>query len=972
MKHAYTKRRLWPAAKKAKSGIVLRIETLEDRNLLDVAPLLPPGHNPPPGPFPNVLVNNPADDGTSAQDTQSETSLFVDGTTVVSAFNDSSLFSASSPHITGFSRSTNGGQSFTDMGGLPNIASGGDAGDPVLAHDNVSGRSYLATLNLNSPSNIDVFRSDNDFQTFLSTTLVNRSGASLDKDWLTVDNFAGAGQGNVYLVALDLNNSGIYFFNSTNQGQSFGPSGGTLIASGIVQGAWVAVGPDHAVYVAWLDQNTATGSIKLRKSTDQGQSFGPAVTITTLQTTGIDGDLGLTGIRVGTSTAAPFRSNAFPQLLANPVTNQLYVVYDDKGAGPTKADVYFCTSESGGSTWENVRVTDDTTSRDRWQPALAVSPDGGKVGVFWYDRRLDSADNLIDRYGAIGVVSGGTVTFGPNFRITDTSFPPEFGRDPPIQPTYMGDYDQAVAAPNGFYLTWGDNRLPSQGHPGNNADVRFAFIPISGHGPGVGIISPQGNTLAPVSTLRVVFDEPINPMTATPDQFLIQDQFGNQINVNSVTPVDSTNIRFDVGIDTQTAAGAYAVTIGPYIADQNGNYMDQDGDGDSGSDPQDAFYGSFTIIGPSVVSTTLTGTFNHQTISHDRLVFNTSVDPNSFTPDQYVLLDPNGSQVNITSITPVNGTNNAQFDITFNPQSASGTYMLMVGPNITDPFGNPMTDPFTSQFQIVNVLVVNGGFETGDFTGWTISGNTGSTSVGTNAHSGTYAARLGPVGSDGHLSQVLPTVSGGTYHLVYWLTNEGGPVNDFSVQLNGVTIPGSVLNNANPFPYQMYAFDFTATGPTALQFSYRQDPSYWDLDDISVTGTGPGPAGSGERTGDTARAIGMALALPSDTRQPVVNSSRDTGSGTAPTQTDAASLLGVIPASLRAGSPPVDAFFARLGSPSGMHQPTARLDPVDPLQLEVGALDYEARLGARFGFSPEYLRALAESRAVFWEKRGRT
>jgi len=435
----------------------------------------------------NVPVNDPSLDLT-ARDTQSETTIVLFPTGVCVGYNDSGSFvppgTPPGDKFTGFSRSTDGGASFTDKGTLPTSV-GGDAGDPVLARDNVTGKIYFSTLRF-SGSGIQVFRSDDDCDTFGPpvNAAPGKTGFQ-DKEWITVDNFSGPGQGNVYHVARDFGpGNGIFFFRSTDGGNTFSPNGGTLIASGSpvnVQGAFVTVGPDHAVYVFWFHQTTPQ-RILMRKSTDQGLTFGPPITLATLATTATNGGLGLTGRRDGTATFNPFRNNAFPHAAVNSDNGNIYVVFNDNPAGIDKGDVFFTQSTDGGQTWSaRVRVNDDATTSDNWQPTVAVTPDGKHVGVFFYDRRLDAANNnLIDYFGRIGDISGAIVTFEPNFRITDESFPPEFGRDPVVNAVYMGDYDTAVADNSNFYVTWGDNRLPNPNVPTRvrQADVRFARIAL--------------------------------------------------------------------------------------------------------------------------------------------------------------------------------------------------------------------------------------------------------------------------------------------------------------------------------------------------------------------------------------------------------------------------------------------------------------------------------------------------------------
>lgn len=146
-------------------------------------------------------------------------------------------------------------------------------------------------------------------------------------------------------------------------------------------------------------------------------------------------------------------------------------------------------------------------------------------------------------------------------------------------------------------------------------------------------------------------------------------------------------------------------------------------------------------------------------------------------------------------------------------------------------------------------LIVNGGFETGDFTGWTVvENNTGVETTGYDGlypHSGTYFAALGNVGCCGTISQTVSDTAGEALTLTYFHMSDGGTPNYFETDWDGVAIAGSIINNApdqRGSGYVEYQFDVTGTGSDTLQFVERNDPSYDALDDVSLTGAIPEPA----------------------------------------------------------------------------------------------------------------------------------
>jgi hypothetical protein len=217
-----------------------------------------------------------------------------------------------------------------------------------------------------------------------------------------------------------------------------------------------------------------------------------------------------------------------------------------------------------------------------------------------------------------------------------------------------------------------------------------------------------------VSSVYVTFNTSMDPATFTAAQVQLRGPGGVTIATSGGIPVDGSNdTQFLITFAPLTTLGVYTLTLGPNIRDPFGHAMDQNDNLVPGEIPGDQFVVTTTVHGPRIIASTPSGTILDGPVSSVRVTFNTSMNPDTFTPDQVQLTAPGGASIPV-AVAAVDGSNNTQFLITFAPQTASGQYILTVGPNVLDTSGTPMDqndnftpgevpgDQFASSFTIVH------------------------------------------------------------------------------------------------------------------------------------------------------------------------------------------------------------------------------------------------------------------------------
>ena len=458
---------------------------------------------------------------------QSETSIAAAGPYVVEAWNDATGFFApcGSPNnkeeLTGFAFSNDGGNTFTDLGGLPNLncATSLTEGDPSVEVYQVGGNTYFYISSIFIPFNVP--------QNAISVTACQVSGTGssatlscgqpivagissdcmsfsgfiacsfLDKDFMSVDAARGklhvsytefgftttdiAGQIDLAVCDLTVNPA-----NPTcSNGSGFSFSSPAAVPTYLVvspnssifceqEGAYPASDPASGdVYVAF-ESNWATnlnsGPCAVTP-TQEVLVHVPASCLTPTSPSSCPPPFSEASVNIVSTVATfvpgynRFPSNDFPRIAVSDAARTVSIVWNDARTNPL-GDILMQSFNLGSlSAIQSapVKLNNDGTSALHFLPAVRYADSNGRLSVSWYDRRLNPNSATTDVFAALGVDPRTTST-PANSRVTDVSSN-WLAVSSDIVPNF-GDYtDNYVVRSTGkhtsniSYFAWSDGRL---------------------------------------------------------------------------------------------------------------------------------------------------------------------------------------------------------------------------------------------------------------------------------------------------------------------------------------------------------------------------------------------------------------------------------------------------------------------------------------------------------------------------------
>jgi hypothetical protein len=359
------------------------------------------------------------------------------------------------------------------------------------------------------------------FQTYRDTpvgVVANDNDPNIfhDKEFIVADaNASSPKADNVYATWTRFDTTGcpgipchspIYFSQSTNGGANWSPgieiSGANVAActafSGEAnpnacdqdQGSHPIVGPDGTIYVAFGNGNTPLTGVNQHLIVKCSAGSDCSLAGSWSAPTKIGDDFGTQPVGPDVATACPAGRQCLPPngyrlddfvegSIAIDKNGKLYSAWADfrNGAAncnplgsaatattPCDNDVFYAYSTDGGATWSptvNVTPWAKIGKSAQWMPWSAVSPDGKKYYVAYYDRRYGSCESTGCNDITLATIEK-ALTASPTIkytRITTSSMPNLVPANNPLEAGFLGDYMWVATDKQGQpSIVWADTR----------------------------------------------------------------------------------------------------------------------------------------------------------------------------------------------------------------------------------------------------------------------------------------------------------------------------------------------------------------------------------------------------------------------------------------------------------------------------------------------------------------------------------
>lgn len=354
-------------------------------------------------------------------------------------------------NINNFYFTTNGFDWNRVIVGFPGFAV---LGDPVMAFDSLGNAYYVQLYQNGGTYGVCIGKSTNKGANWTAAYNVASTTVGLsDKEWIAADQTAGPFSNNLYIGWRQFGATGMRVVKSSNQGMNW--SSPQTFTGG--QGAYVAVGANGGIQGGSVYFASLSGSsILVNRSTDGGETFSAQQLAVAFNQGGFPCG--------GRSTVKScIRMDGFPRMAADnsytATRGNVYVVYARNPLTADITDINLVRSTDFGISWSApIRVNDDATTTDQWNPAISVDSKTGKVFISWFDSREDPANNIMTKvYGTVSTDGG--ETFSSNTAVSNAPFNPNnMAVGQPGGEKYIGDYFGISAIGNTSYVVWMDGR----------------------------------------------------------------------------------------------------------------------------------------------------------------------------------------------------------------------------------------------------------------------------------------------------------------------------------------------------------------------------------------------------------------------------------------------------------------------------------------------------------------------------------